>query len=693
MTPIIPLNFLFVGIEPSFKAYFFTKEEALNASVDSCRTVKEARQKLLSTLYDVYVIDLDDPDALNLVQEIRLKAPDCVIAVTTEVDNEEKELEALLTLHIVNYVLLKPLEPQQVDEMFHGLCKHFAKNIEDKPLIPTTGNGRPLVYIVDPDFSFLELLHKVKSSFPFELQTDSDPRKALERLHKTNFNPQVLIISDVFPGSYIHAFEIIENEQVKAKNPTLITALILGNGPVEDDVEARMKATSHNINYVFHKPLFAHSILKSIEEILQVKNRQNFKVLILDDDQDFCGFVSEILKDAGMEVMAIHDGGQLFKALDEFQPQLVLLDVILPQFNGLDLLRTLRHDITYAHLIVVIITSGKENTTMLTAYSAKADDIIYKPIDPILFQKRMINFSERYVHLSDDSSCKQDGIECTKELILSIHDQLKKPESAPHFLVLFEVNKFNDWLKIHTAKERQELLISIGNQLLSEFAYEKACYHLKNSEYAILFQNESLEKVKSKVEGLSNRLVERESLSSIQLNVSITPILSKYVNAEQNLKFAEQTLMEASKQENKSVRLLTVASDEDKPKEIMLIDGDLQLLKILKTTFESHGVHVTTYAEGETALEDLLKRSFEDLPNLVIVERKLIDMDGIDILAKLKIHFKKTIPFYMLTFYSSDKDILDGIKLGALEYITKPFNTSILVEKVLKVLYPESIPS
>lgn len=691
MTPIIPLNFLFVGVDSSFSAYFFTKEEALNASVDSCRTIKDARQKLLTTLYDVYIIDLIDSDALSLVQEIRLKAPSCIIAVTTKEGAWQPDLQALETLHIVNYVLLKPLEPQQIDKMFTGLCKHFSKDSKEPPSLSQISNdNHPCVYIIDPDQSFLNLLNKVRSSFPFDLQFDSDPKQALERLNSDDFRPQALIVSDTFPGSSISAFEIIENERRKEHNSSLISALILGNGASQDDVKARVKAMSHNINYVFHKPIYAHTLLKSIEEILQVQSRQNFRVLILDDDQDFCGFISDVLKDAGMEVMAIHEGDELFKALDEFKPQLVLLDLLLPTFDGLDLLRTLRHDVAYSDLIIVIITGKEESSTRLSAYSAKADDIIYKPIDPILFQKRMINFSERYAGAKERSK-EHAGMGSLKELTAQIHTYLEEPEHAPHFLALFEIDQFNEWVKTHSQKEHKELLISISNQIFSELEQGKSCFNLEGSKYALLFQEESLESITSKMNTLLKRLVERESLSSIRFNCSITPILTKYGNAEQNLKVAEQTLLETAKKENESVKMTAIVSDEDKPKEIVLVDGDLQLLKILKTTFEAHGVLVTTFSEGEDALNDLINRPFEDLPALLIVERKLIDMDGIDILAKLKIHFKKTIPFYMLTFFASDKDILDGIKQGALEYITKPFNTSILIEKALKAISHDSI--
>ena len=104
----------------------------------------------------------------------------------------------------------------------------------------------------------------------------------------------------------------------------------------------------------------------------------------------------------------------------------------------------------------------------------------------------------------------------------------------------------------------------------------------------------------------------------------------------------------------------------------MLVDPDEELLKILRTAFEAHGITVHTFTDGESALNSILSRSADALPSLIIVERKLIDMDGLDMIIKINDHFNTTVPFYILSIYCSDKDISEGIKQGALEYIGKP---------------------
>jgi DNA-binding response OmpR family regulator len=121
-------------------------------------------------------------------------------------------------------------------------------------------------------------------------------------------------------------------------------------------------------------------------------------------------------------------------------------------------------------------------------------------------------------------------------------------------------------------------------------------------------------------------------------------------------------------------------------KEIVIVDSDVNLLRILKNAFSAHGITVHTFSEGGDALNEILTYGENRLPALIIIERKLHDMDGMDLFVKLKIRFRKKIPCFMLTLFSSDKDVSEGLSQGVLEYILKPFNISILVQKALRII-------
>jgi DNA-binding response OmpR family regulator len=122
-------------------------------------------------------------------------------------------------------------------------------------------------------------------------------------------------------------------------------------------------------------------------------------------------------------------------------------------------------------------------------------------------------------------------------------------------------------------------------------------------------------------------------------------------------------------------------------KTVVLIDSDSNLLDIIRKGFEAKGLIVKTFSEGKAALEQLINCDETELPSLIICERKLLDIDGLEILKSMHARYRVAIPFYFLTNFASEKDISEGLKYGALEYVTKPFSLSLLIQKSMKDIF------
>ena len=105
----------------------------------------------------------------------------------------------------------------------------------------------------------------------------------------------------------------------------------------------------------------------------------NKRILILDDNRAILEVVTEALAYAGFEVLDIGLGSQLFDALAEFNPDLVLLDYRLADSNGGDLCRQLKATPEYRHIPVVIFSAYF--TPADEARPHGCDGILYKPFD------------------------------------------------------------------------------------------------------------------------------------------------------------------------------------------------------------------------------------------------------------------------------------------------------------------------
>ncbi|RFZ82415.1 DNA-binding response regulator [Shinella sp. WSJ-2] len=113
---------------------------------------------------------------------------------------------------------------------------------------------------------------------------------------------------------------------------------------------------------------------------------------------------------------------------------------------------------------------------------------------------------------------------------------------------------------------------------------------------------------------------------------------------------------------------------------IALVDDDRNILTSVSIALEAEGYKVETYTDGASALDGLLARP----PHLGIFDIKMPRMDGMELLRRLR--QKSDIPVIFLTSKDEEIDELFGLKMGADDFITKPFSQRLLVERVKAIL-------
>ena len=114
------------------------------------------------------------------------------------------------------------------------------------------------------------------------------------------------------------------------------------------------------------------------------------KVLLIADDEEMNRrIIKRFLKET-FEVIEAENGSMAWDTLQTTHVDLMLLDIIMPEMDGLQVLKLLKDNQQFAHIGVLVATSTKEKTER-TALSLGADDIVSKPYDPIVIQKRLEN--------------------------------------------------------------------------------------------------------------------------------------------------------------------------------------------------------------------------------------------------------------------------------------------------------------
>ncbi len=103
------------------------------------------------------------------------------------------------------------------------------------------------------------------------------------------------------------------------------------------------------------------------------------QVLIIDDDRELCALLQEYLQSQGLSCRAIHDGADAVRHLREHHYSVLVLDIMLPGMQGLDVLRKLRE---FDNTPVLMLTARGEDTDRIVGLEMGADDYLPKPCNP-----------------------------------------------------------------------------------------------------------------------------------------------------------------------------------------------------------------------------------------------------------------------------------------------------------------------
>jgi two-component system alkaline phosphatase synthesis response regulator PhoP len=129
------------------------------------------------------------------------------------------------------------------------------------------------------------------------------------------------------------------------------------------------------------------------------------KILVVDDEPDIVEFISYNLKSKGYQVVTAQDGLEAIRKAKEFHPDLILIDVMMPNKNGIQAVRELRLLPDFRQTAIIFLTALSDERSEIEGLEVGADDYIAKPVKPDLLATR-INAALRRLKKDEDQEEK-----------------------------------------------------------------------------------------------------------------------------------------------------------------------------------------------------------------------------------------------------------------------------------------------
>lgn len=122
----------------------------------------------------------------------------------------------------------------------------------------------------------------------------------------------------------------------------------------------------------------------------------NHTILLVDDEPDILDFLSYNLKKEGYTVYTANNGAEGLAIAKEKKPHLIVLDIMMPEMDGVETCRQLKEIPELKNTIITFLTARNEEYTQITGFEVGADDFITKPIKPRVFISRVKALLRRY---------------------------------------------------------------------------------------------------------------------------------------------------------------------------------------------------------------------------------------------------------------------------------------------------------
>jgi two-component system, OmpR family, alkaline phosphatase synthesis response regulator PhoP len=144
-----------------------------------------------------------------------------------------------------------------------------------------------------------------------------------------------------------------------------------------------------NINLILHVVTMSSLHVSLCRKQKPSHMQSTARILVVDDEEDILTLLKYNLEKSGYDVSTAIDGQQAIALTHSFRPNLILLDVMMPGMDGIEVCQYIRAQPEFADVLIVFLTARNEAYTQITALDSGGDDFINKPIKPNVLNARI----------------------------------------------------------------------------------------------------------------------------------------------------------------------------------------------------------------------------------------------------------------------------------------------------------------
>ena len=437
------------------------------------------------------------------------------------------------------------------------------------------------------------------------------------------------------------------------------------------------------------------NFLARIEELRGEGPVDDVNILIVEDNKTVAAATQAYLKAPGRHLIVAENASEAESVLASRGIDLVVLDLILPDRDGRDVLVQMRERAATTTIPVIVLSSTGGAVARAECLAVGADDFIEKPADPKTLRSAVLRQLKSGKERRDAVRDGLTGLP-NRAGIGAVYEQQRRTtakEGTPLSVAILTLDSLAEVTMKMGRDEGDRFLLEVCSAVHAAIGKGDALGRWETTQLLAVLPGKTAADAKQVLEATVRTLAAGHSLEEYReagIEISLSGGVT-LVDADQELRdavsAAERWLYNARAAAEHSVH-----TDADplglETQRILLVEDDRVTATLIHHRLVRDGHEVQDFANGAHAFTWAEKEDFD----LAILDVKVPGMDGFELLAKLReIPRLADVPIIMLTGMGSEADVIRGLDLGADDYMLKPFSPSELLARVRRLLHARAL--
>lgn len=442
----------------------------------------------------------------------------------------------------------------------------------------------------------------------------------------------------------------------------------------------------------------AEQVIDAVRDTIDRRHAPRAKVLAVDDDPAISQALVALLAPVGLELTTLNHPGEFWECLQATDPDLLVLDLDMPDLNGIDLCRAVRADIRFGQLPVLFLTGRADAESVQLMFEVGADDYVSKPIvGPELITRIQNRLDRVHLYRALAETDSLTGVATRRKSTAALEDMIALADrfGQPLSIAVVDLDHFkalNDRLG-HAAGD--DALQRIGAMMATAFPGEDIVGRWGGEEFVLgaygMRRDDGIQRVAELLEGFrAEQFSGRDGrCATASFSAGVAEFPRDGSDLDDLYKAADEALYRAKDEGGNRVLAAGPAGGDASPQhpEIVVVEDDGALASLLVESLETRGHRTRWLDDGQQALAALAGASPAITPQLIVLDVDLPGLDGLSVLRRLaQDDVLSRTRVIILTARAGETEVLEALELGAFDHVAKPFSIPVLMQRVRRAL-------